>query len=1129
MKTAFRIILIIIINALLLLQINAQTPGLIIRPGNPAVFDPNGDGYISLDEFGFVSDDMSESELRFVSIATADMEPTEDPKGPSCHFNDIVDTGAEEPIMVRNDGTNFIVRFRQSTTVNNAKGYTLLIDADGLFGSGDIIDGGEGANYYPTNPGFEIEISLLTKFGVYLNNIDNIEKGNLIPGNGINDGFYTPSLKDASPVEPLNERFQLSMALTNNCGDADVFYEFYLPVADIEAAYPGFSTSLIRIVGLTSLNPLPTMGNANWSDLGGIDDSKYGGFEEMVQTLIDVAVPTDPDDLDGTNPSILRLSECPEINSVNTITNTISGISSEADGTEVNIYNNAAWLALVTVSGGTWTYDASGDGLIGGDIISATATSPNKQVSTGCSNDVTVIDCPAIPDPPAITASLPADKGLTGTYSLGGTTGTVLPGGPSDPEIQITRLGTGIVTNDTWNVTDWSATPVWTKNAGAGEIGGGIYSVATVGLSCNSLESPLFCYVDNQAPKFNSGTSSIPSIVSASNTDVSGTILASTTLNSTIYLYEETAVGSGVYQLVTTTTILANETTWSMSGLNIESCKSIKAYHVEENSVEKCPGESAVFELGGTAPSAPVITDNGDCAPAGGTIITIQGTSAEQEGTIIKLYKNGSGTAEAQIGIVNADGSWYVTDVSMVENDYVNATTTLDNGCAIESALSTLSYTILSATPNTASIDLSASDNTSFYTEDDTDVTIAFTSFTGTARLYIDQELIGLKTGLSAATTWTFALPYDNGDYLQGLYAGGELTVTLDDGTNCESDYSASEIVQCSAPASNLILSPDPSKVCYNAKGTFTVENTQALVVYTPVKVSDGSVIGYSTLSILDGSDIAVKTYNLTVDPTDITVNMMKISRFICESTNTNNITFNVNSELTAGTSSATDPTCATGSNGEIVASASGGSGTGYEYQLDGGAWQASPTFSDLSAGTYTVSIKDDELCADDQTDVILADGIGACSINISIDDVTLAEGNSGITSFNFTVTLDEAYGTDITLDYATTHTGINPTDASDHNVPSGSITIPAGLKTKAIPVNVNGDTNSEPDETFTVTISNASFGTIIDDQGIGTITDDDAVVNIAPVANDDSNSGNEDNAVTLNVTTNDTDSDGTI
>ncbi|NOQ28042.1 MAG: hypothetical protein GQ564_21990, partial [Bacteroidales bacterium] len=1099
MKTAFRIIFIIIINALLLSQINAQTPGLIIKPGNPAVFDPNGDGYISLDEFGFVSDDMTESELRFVSIATADHEPTEDPKGPSCHFNDIVDTGTEEPIMVRNDGTNFIVRFRQSTTVDNAKGYALLIDADGLFGAAE-----EGAGYSSSNPGFEIELTLLTKFGVYLNNIDNKSKGTV---GGINDGFYS----DLDVQSPVATRFQKSIALTNNCGDIDIFYEFYVPVADIEAAYPGFSSSLIRIVGLTTLNPLPTLGQANWSDLGGIDDSKYGSSEEIFNELIAVSSPTDPDNLDGSDPATLRYSECPDLNTVNTLTSIISGNSSEADGATINIYKNAVLLNSTTVSGGTWTYDASVDGLVAGDVITATALGINKKESSGCSNDKTVIACVTIPDPPIVTGTAPAEKGMIGTYS-----GTVTL--PSTPEIDLYRIGFGVINDGTWNVVDWTVgTPSnWVKDRGAGSIDYGIYYAQAVGLSCESLPGAMYCY--SKAGKgFDTPISITPTISVATQTNVSGTISGASINNTTIYLYEETTVGSGVYHLLANTIITAGNTTWAFSGFNISSCKNVKVYFVEPNIANTCQSESGAVQIGGSSTTAPVITDNGDCAPAVGTIITIQGTSLEQEGTIIKLYKNGSGIAEAQTGFVNPDGSWYIAGVSVAGNDYLKATALQDNACSAESSLSASQYDISLATPNTASIDVSLSDDAIAYRESDTDVSVTFSSaFTGTARLYIDQELIGL-VNLSGSTSSNFLLPYTDiyGNEIS-LYAGGELTVTVEDGTNCESVHTVSETVQCTPPTNTLILSPDPSKVCYNEKGSFTIENTQQYVVYTPVKVSDGSIIGYSSLSLTDGSNITVNTHNLTVDPTDITVKMMKISRFICESTNTNDITFNVNSELTAGTSTAIDPTCATGSNGEIVASASGGSGTGYEFQLDDGAWQASPTFSDLSAGTYTVSIKDDELCADDQTDVILADGVGACSINISIDDVTLAEGNSGTTSFEFTISFDEAYGSDITIDYETSDNTATIADSDYQEITTTSTTIPAGTKTKTITVLVNGDATSESDETFNVDISNASFGSIIDSRGIGTITNDDVVANTAPVANDDSNAIDED-AVSVN------------
>jgi hypothetical protein len=53
---------------------------------------------------------------------------------------------------------------------------------------------------------------------------------------------------------------------------------------------------------------------------------------------------------------------------------------------------------------------------------------------------------------------------------------------------------------------------------------------------------------------------------------------------------------------------------------------------------------------------------------------------------------------------------------------------------------------------------------------------------------------------------------------------------------------------------------------------------------------------------------------------------------------------------------------------------------------------------------------------------------------------------------------------------------------------------IPIGATSKTFMVTINGDTTAEPDETFTVNLSNASGATIADGSGLGTISNDDAV-----------------------------------
>ena len=117
--------------------------------------------------------------------------------------------------------------------------------------------------------------------------------------------------------------------------------------------------------------------------------------------------------------------------------------------------------------------------------------------------------------------------------------------------------------------------------------------------------------------------------------------------------------------------------------------------------------------------------------------------------------------------------------------------------------------------------------------------------------------------------------------------------------------------------------------------------------------------------------------------------------------------------------------------------------------------------------------------------------GGGTSLPTLSIDDVTLAEGNEGTTPFVFTVTMSAASSTDVTVDYASTD-GTATVAAGDYTAVSGTLTITAGETSGTITVLVNGDTKVEPDETFTVTLSNASGATIADAVGTGTIIDDD-------------------------------------
>jgi len=116
----------------------------------------------------------------------------------------------------------------------------------------------------------------------------------------------------------------------------------------------------------------------------------------------------------------------------------------------------------------------------------------------------------------------------------------------------------------------------------------------------------------------------------------------------------------------------------------------------------------------------------------------------------------------------------------------------------------------------------------------------------------------------------------------------------------------------------------------------------------------------------------------------------------------------------------------------------------------------------------------------------------------LSVNDISIAEGNSGTKTVNFTVSLAFAIQYPVTFDYATAD-GTATVANNDYAAKSGSVTIPAGAITATIPVTINGDTTKENNETFSINLSNAVDAGFFDPQGICTISDDDAVVSTLP------------------------------
>ena len=127
----------------------------------------------------------------------------------------------------------------------------------------------------------------------------------------------------------------------------------------------------------------------------------------------------------------------------------------------------------------------------------------------------------------------------------------------------------------------------------------------------------------------------------------------------------------------------------------------------------------------------------------------------------------------------------------------------------------------------------------------------------------------------------------------------------------------------------------------------------------------------------------------------------------------------------------------------------------------------------------------------------------------LSINDVSLAEGNAGTTNMIFTVTLT-ASGARPTIGVAyDTANGPPPSGATapaDYTSISNNLIFPSGTGTTTMTVSVpiNGDTSVEADETFFVNLSRADGANITDGQGVGTILNDDGAAPLPTLSIDD-------------------------
>ncbi len=155
----------------------------------------------------------------------------------------------------------------------------------------------------------------------------------------------------------------------------------------------------------------------------------------------------------------------------------------------------------------------------------------------------------------------------------------------------------------------------------------------------------------------------------------------------------------------------------------------------------------------------------------------------------------------------------------------------------------------------------------------------------------------------------------------------------------------------------------------------------------------------------------------------------------------------------------------------------------------DGNDVNINITPSKLVIGTNTVEvIASDGGCETSLSDVTIT----VNQPKISVNDVSVNEGNSGTKNMQFTVSLSYYSQSNITVDYSTQDNSALTSNGDYVALNSGTLSFESGETSKTISVTIYGDREVEGDEALLLNLSNAINASILDAQGVGTITNDD-------------------------------------
>lgn len=701
----------------------AQTPGLIYQRVQgelgQKVLDPNNDGFISLTSSGFSGTDYGvNSELRMIPLPVIQGESHSDlTTGSSGGHTDIVSAlvggvASRESayILYRTvDGIPYVViRMRIGKASTSPKGYSFLLNTDGSFITGSTA----------TNPGYDREIVLQT-------------------GNNAVVAVYTHNGSTTTPnaTFPAETYSQRAIALSTINGDADYFYDFFIPFSAL-----GITNNPVGITAATVTSAGSGI-SGTISDFNGVDDRLYGGDRNLIMSALISSFPAVPiteltESFDYENlykPKTLA----PVVNEGILATSTsISGNSMEANGTVITVFKNGVSIGTTTVNNNAWTLTGV-SGLAPGNLITATALASNKtasDVSNAIIVSVSTQEC-FIPSPNIGTDR--SNQTIRGTFSGSVTTTTSI-------RIQL-YTQTGSNPNDIVPFNPTSGGPFYVALNGTWAVNTQMQNNTFI--TTNFIAKAVSTTCESGFSNVSTKTSGNVGTITPAPTVTTSPIFQSSSSQTVVVSNNGASAVAAILILY----VNAVEVARTPTTVAINAAYNFLVTGLSEGDVVSARAQSTIVDYWISNVSNLVTvqlnTPTQTLAPRiTGTYIagsgrTITGTSTEAAGTEIKVYK--AGTTLLGTVTVSTFGTWQLTGVTLATNDILTATAK-----ALNKSLSSNSnsITVQASAPSAPTVSGSyIAGNTS----------ISGTGGNTSVRVYVDGSLIGTVTPSSG--NWTLS------------------------------------------------------------------------------------------------------------------------------------------------------------------------------------------------------------------------------------------------------------------------------------------------------------------------------------------------------------------------------------